>query len=144
MSTQNPDNTPGDKRLKKLVAADAVLESLLGREKGSVVLQYVKSHAGEIQRLLAHGLSANRISELLAAPLDARPSTVLAALHETGLVQKRPKKEGRHVAADPHFESPSAPTRKPPPPDGHVAPALATNSTDPRPSARGKFIGENT
>jgi hypothetical protein len=144
MSTQNPDNTPGDKRLKKLVAADAVFESLLGRGKGSVVLQSVKSHAGDIQRLLAQGLSAKRISELLADPLDARPSTVLAALHETGLVQKRPKKNGGHVAADPDVESPSASTRKPHPPDGHVAPALATNVTDPRPSARGKFIGENT
>jgi hypothetical protein len=144
MSTQNPDNTPGDKRLKKLVAADAVLESLLGREKGSVVLQYVKSHAGEIQRLLAHGLSASRISELLAAPLDARPSTVLAALHETGLVQKKPKKNGGRVAASPLVESPSASTRKQHSPGDHVASDLATNGTDPRPSARGKFIGENT
>ncbi len=93
MSNQNPDQPPGNARLKKLIAADTVLESLLGREKGSIALQYVKSHASDIQRLLAHGLSATRISELLAAPLDARPSTVLAALYETGLVQKRIEKE---------------------------------------------------
>ncbi|OIQ86021.1 hypothetical protein GALL_321190 [mine drainage metagenome] len=96
MSNQNPDQPHGNARLKKLIAADTVLESLLGREKGSVALQYVKSHTSDIQKLLVHGLSATRISELLAAPLDARPSTVLAALHETGLVQKRAAKESRN------------------------------------------------
>ncbi len=143
MSTQNPDNSPGDQRLKKLIAADAVLESLMGREKGSVVMQYVKSHASDIQKLLANGLSATRISELLAAPLDARPSTVLAALVEAGLVQKRPKKTSGHSSAESHGELPSNSTRKPPPPVVQHAPKLESNSAEPRPSNRGKFIGED-
>lgn len=89
MSTENPDNSPEDQRLKKMISADAVLESLMGREKGSVVMQYVKSRASDIRKLLAHGLSAQRIAAMLAEPLGVRPATVFAALSAAGLVQKK-------------------------------------------------------
>ncbi len=81
-----------DTRLTRLVDADKVLKSLLGREKGSVAGQYVRSHASEIKKLLGHGLSATRIAELLSSPLNARPSTVLTALRNAGLVPVSEKK----------------------------------------------------
>lgn len=134
MSNQNTDQPHGNARLKKLIAADTVLESLLGREKGSVALQYVKSHTSDIQKLLAHGLSATRISELLAAPLDARPSTVLAALHETGLVQKRAVKESRNgVRSDEKKTLSGAPATSPSATSAAPKPAVrdtATNSAN--------------
>lgn len=92
---------PGtDDSLSKMLATDAVMDTLLGREKGSFVRQYIKSHAGDIKMLLDRGLSAPRISKLLSPSLGAQPTTVLAALRASGLVQKQ-QKESNGFAADP-------------------------------------------
>ena len=94
------DPSGTDDSLSKRLATDAVMDSLLGREKGSFVRQYIKSHAGDIKMLLDRGLSAPRISNLLSPSLGAQPTTVLAALRASGLVQKQ-QKESNGFAVEP-------------------------------------------
>ena len=102
-----------DDSLSKMLATDAVIDTLLGREKGSFVRQYIKSHAADIKMLLARGLSAPRISKLLSPSLGAQPTTILAALRASGLVQKQQKKSNGLAAEPSAKKQPSRQTNSP-------------------------------